>query len=100
MGFPAIVPSTVFGQNAPSNRINVGAIGMGRISRASRPPGACGSIARAHIVAVCDLDANRVEHRQALVNGLRRKRGKPYDRHHGPTRDYRELLANKDIDAS
>ena len=32
-GFPAIVPSSVFGQNAPSNRINVGAIGVGRISR-------------------------------------------------------------------
>ena len=31
LGFPAIVPSTVFGQNAPSNRINVGAIGVGRI---------------------------------------------------------------------
>ena len=27
--FPAIVPSSVFGQNAPSNRINVGAIGVG-----------------------------------------------------------------------
>ena len=31
-GFPAIVPSTVFGQNAPSNRINIGAIGVGRLS--------------------------------------------------------------------
>ena len=31
IGFPAIVPSRVFGQNAPSNRINVGAIGIGRI---------------------------------------------------------------------
>ncbi|OAI44237.1 hypothetical protein AYO42_05000 [Rhizomicrobium sp. SCGC AG-212-E05] len=30
---PAIVPSSVFGQNAPSNRITIGAIGIGRISR-------------------------------------------------------------------
>ena len=27
--FPTIVPSTVFGQNAPSNRINLAAIGCG-----------------------------------------------------------------------
>ena len=32
IGFPAIVPASVFGQTAPSNRINVGAIGVGRIS--------------------------------------------------------------------
>ena len=31
--FPSIVPSTVFGKNAPSNRIAVGAIGNGRIAR-------------------------------------------------------------------
>ena len=30
LGFPGIVPSSVFGQNAPSNRITIGIIGMGR----------------------------------------------------------------------
>ena len=30
VGFPSIVPATVFGQFAPSKRINVGAIGVGR----------------------------------------------------------------------
>ena len=29
-GFPAIVPSTVFGKNAPSNRVSLGMIGVGR----------------------------------------------------------------------
>ena len=29
LGFPAIVPSTVFGAEAPSNRITIGMIGMG-----------------------------------------------------------------------
>jgi len=29
IGFPTILPSSVFGQNAPSNRINLGLIGMG-----------------------------------------------------------------------
>jgi len=32
-GFPTIVPASVFGKNAPSNKINIGAIGVGRISR-------------------------------------------------------------------
>ena len=38
-GFPTIVPSSVFGQLSPSNRINVGAIGVGRISRGHDLPG-------------------------------------------------------------
>jgi len=38
-GFPAIVPSSVFGATAPSNRITIGAIGVGRISRGHDMPG-------------------------------------------------------------
>jgi hypothetical protein len=38
-GFPAIVPASVFGASAPSKRINVGAIGTGRISRGHDMPG-------------------------------------------------------------
>jgi predicted dehydrogenase len=91
-GFPAIVPSTVFGQNAPSNRINIGAIGVGRISRGHDLP-AIRKVDYARIVAVCDLDASRVEQGQALINGWYSVNStKGYS-------DYRELLANKDIDA-
>jgi predicted dehydrogenase len=97
-GFPTIVPSTVFGQLSPSNRINIGAIGVGRISRGHDLPGIW-KYDQANIMAVCDLDANRVERGKALINGYySKKTGKPYDGvtgyHH-----YRELLANKDIDA-
>src|SRR5271168_4332709 len=97
-GFPTIVPSSVFGQLAPSNRINVGAIGVGRISRVHDLPGIW-KYDQANIMAVCDLDANRVEQGKTLINGYySKKTGKPYDGvtgyHH-----YRELLANKDIDA-
>ena len=67
-GFPAIVPSTVFGAAAPSNRINVGAIGTGRISRGHDLPGIWKhDIAR--IMAVCDLDLKRVEEAKTLING-------------------------------
>jgi predicted dehydrogenase len=97
-GFPAIVPATVFGQNAPSNRINVGAIGTGRISRVHDMPGIL-KFDRARIVAVCDLDSKRVQEAKAFVNGYYTKAsGKPYD---GVTTytDFRELLANRDVDA-
>ena len=77
-GFPAIVPSSVFGQYAPSKRINVGAIGVGRISRVHDLP----SILQyddARIVAVCDLDAHRVTDGKKFVEDYyTKKTGKPY----------------------
>jgi predicted dehydrogenase len=98
LGFPAIVPASVFGKNAPSNRINVGAIGTGRISRSHDIPGVW-QYDYAQIMAVCDLDANRAEDGKKLVNNYYTKRdGKPFDGVKAYT-DYRELLQNKDIDA-
>ena len=97
-GFPTIVPASVFGQNAPSDRINIGAIGVGRISRVHDLPGIW-KFDQAHVIAVCDLDSSRVEKGKALVNGYyAKKTGKDYD---GVTgyRNYHELLANKDVDA-
>ncbi|HEY1949121.1 MAG TPA: Gfo/Idh/MocA family oxidoreductase [Bryobacteraceae bacterium] len=97
-GFPAIVPSSVFGQNAPSNRINIGAIGVGRISRVHDMPGIW-QYDSARIMAVCDLDSNRVELGKTLLNETyAKKSGKPYN---GVTgyHNYHELLANKEIDA-
>src|SRR5580698_9927935 len=66
-GFPTIVPSSVFGQLAPSNKINIGAIGVGRISRGHDLPGIW-KYDQARIMAVCDLDANRVELGKKLIN--------------------------------
>src|SRR6218665_1671706 len=97
-GFPTIVPSSVFGKNAPSNRINVGAIGVGRISRGHDMPGVW-KHDTAQIMAVCDLDSNRVTSAQELVNGYyTKKTGKEFKGVTGYG-DYRELLLNKDIDA-
>lgn len=97
-GFPTIVPASVFGEYAPSNRINVGAIGTGRISRVHDMPGVW-QYDTARIIAVCDLDTKRADDAKKLVNEYyTKKNGKPYD---GVTayHDYKELLANKDIDA-
>ena len=60
LGLPTIVPSSVFGKNAPSNRINIGAIGNGRISTSHDMPGVW-KHDMARIIAVCDLDSLRVE---------------------------------------
>lgn len=97
-GFPAIVPSSVLGAAAPSRRINIGAIGNGRISRGHDLPGLW-KHESAGIMAVCDLDRKRVEDARTLVNGYyTKKAGKPWD---GVTAydDYRQLLANRDVDA-
>jgi predicted dehydrogenase len=95
---PTIVPASVFGKYAPSNRINIGAIGVGRISRIHDMPGVWKHDV-AQIMAVCDLDANRVVAGQKLVNDYyTKKTGKPFDGVRGYA-DYRELLIAKDIDA-
>jgi predicted dehydrogenase len=97
-GFPTIVPASVFGENAPSSRINVGAIGVGRISRSHDLPGIW-KYDHARIVAVSDLDAGRLQDGKKLVDDVyAKKTGKSYN----GTRtfsDYKQLLADKDIDA-
>ena len=97
-GLPTIVPSSVFGKNAPSNRVNIGAIGVGRISR-DHDMAETLKYDHARIIAVCDLDSKRLADGKKYVNDYYgKKEGKPYD---GVTMygDHRELLLNKDIDA-
>lgn len=96
--FPMIVPARVLGKNAPSNRINVAAIGAGRISRGHDMPGVW-QHDYAQIMAVCDVDLQRAQDGKKMVNEYYTTRnGKPYDGVKVYT-DYRELLLNKDIDA-
>ncbi len=97
-GFPTIVPSSVFGKNAPSNRINIGAIGAGRISRTHDLPGVW-KYDFAQVIAVCDVDTKRADDGKVLINDYyTKKNNKPFD---GVKvyYDYKELLQNKDIDA-
>ena len=97
-GFPTIVPASVIGKNAPSNRINIGAIGVGRISR-DHDMNETIKYDKARIMAVCDVDSKRLADGKKYVNDYySKKNGKPYD---GVTmyNDHRELLLNKDIDA-
>lgn len=96
--FPQIVPASVIGPYAPSKRINIGVIGVGRIARGWDIPGTW-QYDIANIMAVCDLDSNRVQKGKELIDGYySKKTGKTYN---GTLTydDYRDLLANKDIDA-
>src|SRR6478735_8674944 len=97
-GLPAIVPASVFGKNAPSNKINIGAIGVGRISR-EHDMAETLKYDKAQIIAVCDVDSKRLADGKNYVNDYYAKEtGLPYD---GVImyNDHRELLLNKDIDA-
>jgi hypothetical protein len=97
-GFPIIIPASVLSQFAPSRRINVGAIGIGRISRAHDLPGIL-PFDGARVMAVCDLDASRLAAGKEFVNAAyAKKTGKAYDGVTGYD-DFRPLLANPDIDA-
>ena len=96
-GFPSIVPSSVFGAHAPSNRINIGAIGNGRISRCHDLPGVW-RYDEAQVIAVCDLDSKRAEDARVLVNNFYSKKTNTTFNGVKVYTDYRELLQNKDID--
>lgn len=96
---PTIVPSSVFGANAPSNKINIGQIGCGRIARGHDMPGTMQhDISR--IIAVSDVDSNRMKEGKKLVEDFYKEKtgsDNPVDvKMYG---DYKDLLANKDIDA-
>jgi predicted dehydrogenase len=99
VAFPAIVPSSVFGADAPSNKIHVAQIGCGRIANEMDMPGILKhDIAR--VVAVCDLDSKRLakakerveKHYAGKSGGNTALVVKAYG-------DYRELVKDPGIDA-
>ena len=98
IGFPTIVPSSVFGKNAPSNKINIGQIGCGRIAREHDLPGTWIHDA-ARIVAVSDVDSKRMREGKELIEQYyTKKMGSPY-LEVKQYADYHLMLLDKDIDA-
>ncbi len=100
-GFPYIIPSRAFGAGenvAPSNRLNIGFIGMGTMNK--------GHLAQmwqtpdVQVVAVCDIESTRLE-------DCRRWTDEYYAKAYGSGNykaclayaDFNELLARPDIDA-
>lgn len=97
-----IVPSSVLGGDgavAPSNRITIGFIGTGRQCTYANIPGFLRE-PDAQCVAVCDVDSWRMEGaRQAIEEAYAKRRPSGTFKGCATFRDWRELLARKDIDA-
>ena len=99
VAFPTIVPASVLGKDAPSNKINIGQIGCGRIARTHDIPDTI-KYDEARFIAVCDLDSKRLEDAKVLVDGYyQEKTGKAKYMDTKTYGDYREMLMDKDIDA-
>lgn len=109
LGVPHLVPRTVFGANAPSNRINVGFIGVGNQARIDLP--AFLGNEDVQVVAVCDVNTGSFGYRDPK-HFLGRKPGQDQVNKHYAAKtksgeykgcraytDFRELLAQDDIDA-
>jgi len=91
VAFPTVVPARVLGAEAPSNKIVMGAIGVGGMGRGDL--GAFLGDSRVHVVGVCDVDTKQQERAKGMVDGrYKNKDCKTY-------LDFRELIARGDLDA-
>ena len=97
--FPTIVPSSLFGKNAPSNKINIGQIGFGRIARDHYMAETI-KYGQAQFIAVCDVDKKRLlDGKKYIDNYYAKKTGNSNYSNARMYDDYQEMLLNKDIDA-
>ena len=93
---PSIVPSTVFGKTAPSNKIQVGQIGCGRISVWHDLHGVMQNDI-AQTIGVCDVDSKRALDGKKNVDKFYSDKGKSVD-----TKifgNHKEMLSSGEIDA-
>ena len=94
-GFPTIIPSRVLGQQAPSNKLQIGVIGCGRIAGGMDIPGIWHNQDLATIVALSDCDLKRMRATQTQTSKLFQKNApKPK-----LFQDYHELLSDTSVDA-
>jgi predicted dehydrogenase len=99
MVMPTIVPSSVFGKNAPANRIGIGMIGVGRQAVSANLLNGFLKLGNCQVIAINDVDSWRMGNAAKVINqAYASKTGSPYSgvKSHD---DYRELIANKDVDA-
>src|SRR5437867_2939727 len=92
VAMPCLIPASVLGADAPSKKITIGFIGTG-------DHGTGWNLHRylelgdAKVLIVCDVDGYRMRKAKAMVDAQ-------YDNEDcATTKDFREVLARKDIDA-
>lgn len=99
LAFPAIVPRSVFGAFAPSNRIEVAMLGTGRQAMKPNLPQFL-SMPEVQVVAVCDVDAWRMEQARVAVEAAYGSETRSGTYAGCATfRDFRDVLARSSIDA-
>jgi predicted dehydrogenase len=98
IGFPTLIPARVLGAAAPSKLIQIAQIGCGRIGFEMDMPGVLRHPGVARIIAVADFDSVRAGLAKARVEesyAKSLKQAVEVKAH----QDYREILANKEVDA-
>ena len=97
---PAIIPNSVLGKSSPNDMINVGQIGCGRIARGHDLPETMKEMEDVRVVAVSDVDRQRMKDGKALVEEwYAEETGKENYVDVQTYQDYREMLAQSNIDA-
>ncbi len=92
VALPSIVPANVFGAEAPSNRIVMGAIGVGSQGTGDMR-GFLSKESQVQMVAVCDVDEGHLDRAKQIVN---EKYGNSNCKAY---KDFRELIGRGDLDA-
>ncbi len=88
---PLILPSRLFGADAPSNKITIGCIGVGWQGGGNLD--AILALDDCRVLAICDVDE---QHLKAAVDKVNARYGNQDCKGY---KDFRELIARKDIDA-
>jgi len=90
LAFPHLIPSSVFSNPAPSDRITMGCIGVG--GQGTSNLRAFLEKKEVQVLAVCDVDRDHRDNAKRLIDKKNQNQDcKTYN-------DYRELLVRKDID--
>lgn len=96
LSMPVIIPSTVLGANTPSNRVNIGHIGVGNRGRGLLR----GSLSKknAQVVGISDCFSSRREAAIKRISDTYTQQGRTADATAKGYPDFREMLAREDID--
>jgi predicted dehydrogenase len=97
---PTIVPASVFARPAPSDTLQFGCIGVGRQGQGDMQELIYrGLESGARVRAVCDADSHRLQDAQWLAEKIYTlETGQDAAKSVAAYRDFRELLARKDLD--
>ncbi len=96
---PTIIPASVIGKNPPSDKINIGQIGFGRIAMTHDLQDTL-PFDVARVVAVADFDSKRLASGKKFIEGFYAKKNGKADYVNVKTYgDYRAIIADKGIDA-